>query len=136
MAGATPLAQRAFWAAANRRARRIESVGQVASAILGSREFRQRMQLGPLRELWSRVVPANLAAHTDVVSCRGGRLTVAVDSAAVRFALERELRPALLRSLQSSPAGRGIREIVFELSGQPGAADAWDRVRSSRRGKS
>lgn len=135
MAGATPLAQRAFWAATNRRVRRVESVGQVAATVLKSNAFRQLMRMGHFRELWARVIPADLAEHADPLSFKGGRLTVAVNSPAVRFVLERELREILLRAFQSSPHGRGVREIVFELVGQRGLADPWDRARRSKRGK-
>lgn len=104
--------------------------------MLKSGAFRQLLRLGHLRELWTRVVPADLAEHADPLSLKGGRLTVAVNSPAVRFTLERELRDVLLRALQSSPHGRDVREIVFELVGQRGPADPWDQARRSNRGKS
>lgn len=48
--------------------------------------------LGGFAEAWEAVIPAELALHTSIVSVRGGTASVHVDSAPVRYELDRFLR--------------------------------------------
>jgi hypothetical protein len=69
------------------------------------RVTRARAQLGTLIELWRNVLPAELADRTSLTSLRSGMLQVTVDSASVRYELDRVLREGALETLRRSYGG-------------------------------
>ncbi|MHC5002350.1 MAG: DciA family protein [Planctomycetota bacterium] len=65
--------------------------------------------LGELIEHWQAVVPPDLAARSSLAALRGGVLEVRVDSASVRYELDRVLRSGGLRELQRRYRGTLVR---------------------------
>lgn len=66
---------------------------------------RTQRKLGALIELWSDLVPDEIACATMLIRIRGGVLSVAADSSAVAFELDRCLREGLLTDLRKRYKG-------------------------------
>lgn len=68
-------------------------------------------QLGGVAEIWQRLVPAELAAHTRLVSLARGTLTIAVNSSARLYTLDAMLRRGLESELISTCRGAAVRRV-------------------------
>lgn len=77
-------------------------------------------QLGDLIELWADLVPGDVAEGTRLESLQRGVLTVAVDSSARLYDLDRRLRGGLERDLITRHKGPALRRIKLRV-----AADGW-----------
>ncbi|MHC4991964.1 MAG: DciA family protein [Planctomycetota bacterium] len=73
---------------------------------------RTERQLGDLAGLWEQVVPPHVAVHSRLVGIRSGVLHVQVDSASVRYELDRLLRAGAFRELQKRHRGTLVRVQV------------------------
>jgi hypothetical protein len=85
------------------------------------RQFRDQVerpfrQLGPLGELWSQLVPAEMHEHTRLEGLQRGTLRVAVDSAAHLYELDRLLRGGLERQMITGYRGGSLRRVKLVLS--------------------
>jgi hypothetical protein len=72
-------------------------------------------ELAAVRAVWRDVVPDSLAAESDVVALRGGRLCVAVGSAADRYMLQWAMHDQLVAALNKALGRSLIRQIRCEL---------------------
>ena len=77
---------------------------------------RPHKQLGPLAELWHRLVPAELREHTRLDGLRRGVLTVSVDSSAHLFELDRLLRSGLEKQLIAEPGSGTFRKVKLRVA--------------------
>lgn len=73
-------------------------------------------QLGPIVELWTTLVPEDLAAHTRLQALRGGVLTVGVDSASHLYSLDRLLRAGLESKMINARPGPIFRRVRLVLA--------------------
>lgn len=72
-------------------------------------------RLGRVAEAWSTVVPEDLASRTALRSLHRQVLTIVVDSAATRYALDRALAAGLEQELLKVARGGTIRRIKIEV---------------------
>lgn len=73
-------------------------------------------QLGNLGQLWSQLLPQELAGHTRLESFSQGVLRVGVDSSAHLYALDRLLRQGLQNELITRHTGKAIRRVQLKVS--------------------
>ena len=72
-------------------------------------------QLGELVELWEQLLPAELVAATRLESLSRGVLSVAVDSSARLYDLDRRLREGLERELITRHRGPAFRRVKLRV---------------------
>ncbi len=72
-------------------------------------------QLEGLSELWTELVPAELAAHTRLEALSRGVLRVVVDSAGRHYELDRLLRGGLQRELTQRHKGAALRQVKVRV---------------------
>jgi len=75
-------------------------------------------QLGELAELWTRLVPDNMARHTKLINLRRGLLTIAVSSNAHLYQIDRLLRQGLNKQLTTMNKQKAIRRIQLRVDPQ------------------
>ena len=73
-------------------------------------------QLAKLIDLWSELVPRELAEHTRLDALQRGVLRVSVDSSAQLYELDRLLRSGLEQTLITRYAGPAFRRIRLQVS--------------------
>ena len=64
---------------------------------------------------WSKIVPPIIAGNTRPTRLLNGCLDISVLQSAIHYTLEREMKPQLLKRLQSLFGRRHVREIRFRL---------------------
>jgi len=74
-------------------------LGDVLSELIEGRISPQQVRFGPVAELWSELLPAELVRHCEIADISGGQLTVRVDSPAHANEL-RWCSPELLEQIQ------------------------------------
>ncbi|MEM8738293.1 MAG: DciA family protein [Planctomycetota bacterium] len=101
------------------RAERDVSMGFLADQFKRdvARPFKQ---LGDLIALWHELVPEEVAAGTRLESLQRGVLTVAVDSSARLYEVDRRLREGLELQLITRHKGPAFRRVKLRV-----AADGW-----------
>ena len=67
---------------------RAASLGQVAQQLLDKRISPQQARFSQIAEAWSRLVPAELCGHCEIVDISGGKLTVQADSPSYKYELQ------------------------------------------------
>jgi hypothetical protein len=72
-------------------------------------------ELAAVRTVWREVVPEGLAAQSEAVALKGGRLTVAVNSAADRYMLQWAMHDQLVAALNKGLGRSIVRRIRCEL---------------------
>ena len=72
-------------------------------------------ELAAVRAIWQEVVPEGLAAQSEVVVLKGGRLTVTVSSAADRYMLQWAMHDQLVAALNKGLGRLIVRRIRCEL---------------------
>lgn len=82
-------------------------------------------QLGDLAELWNGLLPAEVAAGTRLEALQRGVLSVAVDSSARLYEVDRRLREGLERELITRHKGTAFRKVKLRVD-----ASGWDVVDS------
>jgi predicted nucleic acid-binding Zn ribbon protein len=74
-------------------------------------------QLGKLTEIWSELVPADLASHTRLEGLNRGVLRVSVDSSGRLYELDRLLRGGVLDELITRHKGKALRRVDLKVAG-------------------
>ena len=87
---------------------------------------RPHRQLGDLAPLWAELVPPALASHTRLEALRRGVLTVAVDTSAHLYEIDRLLRGGLQRELIVRHRGPAFRRVKLRVAGTAGDTDFAD----------
>ncbi len=64
------------------------SLGQVAQQLLDKRISPQQARFRQIAEAWSRLLPAELCGHCEIVDISGGQLNVQVDSPSYKYELQ------------------------------------------------
>jgi len=64
---------------------------------------------------WNDIVPPIIAGNTQPTQLLNGCLHISVLQSAIHYTLEREMKPQLLKRLQSLFGRRHIRELRFRL---------------------
>ncbi|MBB6428502.1 DciA family protein [Algisphaera agarilytica] len=72
-------------------------------------------QLGDLVELWNELLPEEVAAGTRLEALQRGVLTVAVDSSARLYEVDRRLREGLERELVTRHKGAAFRKVKLRV---------------------
>jgi len=72
-------------------------------------------QLGDLIELWNELLPADVAAGTRLEALSRGVLSVAVDSSARLYEVDRRLREGLERELITRHNGPAFRRVKLRV---------------------
>ena len=109
---------RQVWRNGQRRDR-IGSLSEALSYLVRYRLARRVRQLGQLAAAWDECIPEYIREHTALVSYARGTLTVAVDSAAHRYQLQRLLQSGLEQAIRERLPG-ALRRIRLV----PGSFDA------------
>ncbi len=106
-----------FWRSFNqKRWHPLPELGGLASKLVSEGSLRSARWLQQLREAWQRVVPADYGQLSHVEGFSQGRLSVAVDGAATRYALSRQLEQALLlRQLNDCLGVKVVRGIKYRI---------------------
>ncbi len=81
-------------------------------------------QLGDLVTLWNELLPVEIARGTRLESLSRGVLSVAVDSSARLYELDRRLREGLERDLITRHKGPAFRKVKLRVQ-----ADGWAEQR-------
>ena len=66
-------------------------------------------------DAWNEIVPPIIAGNTRPTQLLNGCLHISVLQSAIHYTLEREMKPQLLKRLQSLFGRRHVREIRFRL---------------------
>ncbi len=74
-----------------------------------------RAQLGQMIDLWFQLVPTEVRNHTAIFALQRGVLMVDVDSASVRYELDRLLRGGLNEALRKHFRGT-LRQVKLRLA--------------------
>jgi hypothetical protein len=64
------------------------NLGQVAQQLLDERISPQQARFSQINEAWSRLLPAELCGHCEIVDISGGQLEVRVDSPSYKYELQ------------------------------------------------
>lgn len=80
-------------------------------------------QLGDLVELWNELLPGEVAAGTRLEALARGVLSVAVDSSARLYEVDRRLREGLERELITRHKGAAFRRVKLRVD-----ASGWGEV--------
>ncbi|MEM1108675.1 MAG: DciA family protein [Planctomycetota bacterium] len=78
-------------------------------------------QLGDLAALWEELLPADVVAGTRLESLQRGVLSVAVDSSARLYEVDRRLREGLEAELITRHKGTAFRKVKLRVE-----ASGWD----------
>lgn len=116
---APPLMQEAFWRSYNLPARKKRSptrLGDVASGYVDTIND-EPAELRRLDEAWRQALPGNLSSSAAVVGFKGGCLEVAVQGAAVQYALSRQWGDGLIELLNNILGQKLVRQIVYRQGG-------------------
>ena len=80
-------------------------------------------QLEGLAELWCELLPAEVAAGTRLEALKRGVLTVAVDSSARLYEVDRRLRGGLETELVTRHKGPAFRKVKLRVDGSGWGAE-------------
>lgn len=75
-------------------------------------------QLGELADVWTELVPKELASHTRLMSLNRGVLRVAVDSSGRLYELDRLLRSGVFDQIVTRHKGKAIRRVELKVAGE------------------
>ncbi len=90
----------------------------MAQTLVASSVRKTSDAMGPVREAWSNVLPAELFAKTRVEAVRSGALCVAADSAATRFVLTRQLEEYLIQGLNAQLGRERIQRLSVRVGNE------------------
>ena len=91
---------------------RCVSVADALKKLLPRLGLKERLNEKEVQDAWREIVGDFLAEHSTPASMRDGILIVQVMQPTVRFELDRQWKPEILRKLQER-FGKGIREVRF-----------------------
>jgi predicted nucleic acid-binding Zn ribbon protein len=101
-----------------RRARRPDrtvGLGQAAQQFMTEQVSPRQARFGAVLEIWSGLLPAELARHCEIVDVSGGQLKVKVDSPAYKYELQL-CSSELLRELQQQCPKARLTKIKFVVA--------------------
>ncbi|HUW84411.1 MAG TPA: DUF721 domain-containing protein [Phycisphaerae bacterium] len=98
-----------------RRAQRAVPLGMVLGPMHQRLAAEVSDELAAVRVIWRDVVPEGLAAESEVVALKGGRLCVAVGSAADRYMLQWAMHDQLVAAINKALGRSLVRRIRCEL---------------------
>ena len=85
--------------------RRVPDRESDAVEVVARLPWSRRTRLaGALVDLWTSLVPPEVASRTEIIAMRGSILNVRADSSSVAFDLDRRLRSGLLAALRERSA--------------------------------
>jgi predicted nucleic acid-binding Zn ribbon protein len=87
-------------------------IGQVAQQLMDERISPLQFRFSKIAELWSRLLPAELDRHCEIVDISGGQLTVQADSPSYMYEL-RLCSSELLEELQRQCPRARLAKIKF-----------------------
>jgi len=87
-------------------------LGQVARQLMDERISPLRARFSEVAEFWSRLLPAELDRHCEIVDISGGQLTVRADSPSYVYELQL-CSPELLKELQRQCPKARLTKIKF-----------------------
>ena len=86
------------------------NLGQVAQQLMDKRISPLQARFSQIDEVWSRLLPAELCGHCEIVDISGGRLEVQVDSPSYKYELQL-CSSELLEELQRQCPGARLMKI-------------------------
>jgi predicted nucleic acid-binding Zn ribbon protein len=101
-----------------RRARRPDrtvGLGQAAQQLMDEQISPRQARFGAVLEVWSRLLPAELARHCEIVDISAGQLKVKVDSPAYTYELQL-CSSELLREFQQQCPKSRLTKIKFVVA--------------------
>lgn len=120
---APPDEREVFWQRYNhsrrRSARKVSTVGDLLAPWLAGEASAQASGLAAATQLWSRVVPENLAGRSRVESVSRRALRVVVDGKAAAFMLRRQVEKAFLKLAGTQLPGVVIEKVVYRVGRIP-----------------
>ncbi len=93
---------------------RTAKLGDAVKQLMENRISPQQARFGPIAELWSQLLPAELCRHCKLADLSGGQLKVLVDSPTHLCELQ-WCSSQLLEELQQQCPRARIREIKFTV---------------------
>jgi predicted nucleic acid-binding Zn ribbon protein len=98
-----------------RRADSTVRLGEVAERLLAEQISPRQEKFGPIAEIWSLMLPAELARHCEIVGVSNGRLKVQVDSPSYMYELQL-CSSELLEELQQQCPKARLTKIKFVIA--------------------
>jgi hypothetical protein len=118
--------QELFWRRYNQttwRARRPASLQELLDSVAKDARLQPAGPLDELKAAWRRIVPEEFQRSTRIEGLSVGRLRVAVDSAATRYVLGRQIGPSLVDALNAAIGLEVVKRIDYRISARtPNAA--------------
>jgi len=93
---------------------RTAKVGDVAQTFVTRWVSPRQARFGAVVEVWSRLIPAELCKHCEIVDVSGGQLKVRVDSPSYKYELQL-CSSELLKELQQQCPKVRLTEIKFVI---------------------
>ncbi len=115
---APPAVQELFWRRYNQaRSRRRPplSLQELLDVVTKDSRLQPAEPLDEVAAAWQGAVPEEFQKLTRVEGLSGGRLRVAVDSAATRYVLGRQMGQTLIDALNTSVGSQVVQRIDFRL---------------------
>ncbi|MDT8301529.1 MAG: DUF721 domain-containing protein [Sedimentisphaerales bacterium] len=94
---------------------RTAKVGDVARMFVTKWVSPRQARFGAIVEVWSRLIPAELSKHCEIVDLDGGKLKVSVDSPSYKYELQL-CSSELLKELQQQCPRVRLTEIKFVIA--------------------
>jgi predicted nucleic acid-binding Zn ribbon protein len=88
------------------------SLGQVVQQLMDNRISPQQARFSEVAEVWSRLLPAELCGHCEIVDISGGQLTVQADSPSYMYELQL-CSSELIEELQGQCPKARLTKIKF-----------------------
>jgi len=95
-----------------RKSDRTVRLGDAVQQFLAEQVSPRQASFGAVAELWSRLLPAELCRHCEIVDVSGGQLKVRVDSPAYKYELQL-CSSELLEELQRQCPKARLTKIKF-----------------------
>jgi len=93
---------------------RTAKLGDAVKQLMENRISPQQARFGPIAELWSQLLPAELCRHCKLADLSGGQLKVLVDSPTHLYELQL-CSSQLLEELQQQCPRARIKKIKFVI---------------------
>jgi predicted nucleic acid-binding Zn ribbon protein len=91
------------------------SLGQIAQQLMTERISPRQARFGAVAELWSQLLPPELARHCEIVDISGGQLKAQVDSSSYMYELQL-CSSELLKELQRQCPKVRLTKIKFVVA--------------------
>ncbi len=90
-------------------------IGQAVQQFLGEQVSPKQSVYAEVIDVWSEILPAELAEHCRITDITAGQITVAVDSPSYRYELNL-CSAELLKELQMQCPGLRLKKIRFSVN--------------------